>query len=208
MIWLVLLESVAALCKLRRVTVLVFNVGFFIRCFFVLFETSCLIVGRDGTLGQRMPNKGDSVVWLRFKVEFPACIDGFRWFFITVEARAVSLVCGKVVGGPIVLGITIEASAGTTNSNRVVSCCCVVCRYVSACVLLCVVVCVLCMCFVVCVVCVCMSVRPVCLCFMCWCVLLCVLRAFVCMTLCWCVLLCVVVSFVGVCCRVWVCMYV
>jgi hypothetical protein len=32
-------------------------------------------------------------------------------FFIPVEARAVSKVYEKVVGGPIVLGITIEASA-------------------------------------------------------------------------------------------------
>jgi hypothetical protein len=80
----------------------------------VLFETSCLIVGRDWTWGQRMPNK--VTVWCgydlrRLKVEFPACIDGFRWFYITVEARAVSLVCEEVVGGPFVLGITTEASA-------------------------------------------------------------------------------------------------
>jgi hypothetical protein len=33
----------------------------------------------------------------RLKVDFPACVDGFGWFFITVEARAVSLVCVKGV---------------------------------------------------------------------------------------------------------------
>jgi hypothetical protein len=41
--------------------------------------------------------------------------------FITVDARAVCLVCEKVVGGPIVLGITIEANAAPGIFNTTIS---------------------------------------------------------------------------------------
>jgi hypothetical protein len=96
MILLVLLENVGALCRLWCVTNLVFNAGLSIRCLLVLFETSCLIVGRDRTCGQRMPNEGDSVVWLRFKTP-ESRIPTLHWqVLITVEARAVSLVCEKL----------------------------------------------------------------------------------------------------------------
>jgi hypothetical protein len=62
MILLVLSESVAD-CDVS---------GFGLQCSilswaFACSLTSCLIVRRDWTWGQRMPKKDDRVVWLRFK---------------------------------------------------------------------------------------------------------------------------------------------
>jgi hypothetical protein len=55
--------SKSALVLLERVLQLqILIAGCFMRCLFVLFETSYLIVGRDWTWGQWIPNKGDSVV--------------------------------------------------------------------------------------------------------------------------------------------------
>jgi hypothetical protein len=60
----------------------------------------------------------------RLKVEFPACIDGFRWCFITAEARAVSLVCEKVVRlflvsllKPVLVVEKKEWTRGTERTN-------------------------------------------------------------------------------------------
>ena len=41
----------------------------------------------------------------------PSCDYGYRWFYITVEASVVSLVCETAIDDPSVPGITIEVSA-------------------------------------------------------------------------------------------------
>jgi hypothetical protein len=51
----------------------------------------------------------------RLKVELPACIGGCRWFLSRLKLE--QLVCDKVESCPIVLGITIGASAAPGTSG-------------------------------------------------------------------------------------------